>query len=200
MPSSRLPTRIRILATLAALSCGRSGASQAPVLHDLAGGLLRFSAPSAWRIVNNDQGSERSTLIFEVPLPTGHTGRGNVIVTIFQGLGDGDLRSVTDPFVAALVHGPVIAETTLAAPDRRFLFWRGDRDGVPYVITDDFSWHSGLLVHVTMALPLGSDVPEGWTRAFSSETEALLASVRLHDAPAFPGWAAHPRLSYIPAH
>src|SRR5882762_923698 len=119
--------RIRSLATFVAVTCGSRAVAQAPVAHDLAGGLVRFNAPSAWRVVSNDQGSERSTLIFNVPLPPGHTGHGNVIVTIFRGLGEGNLRSVTDPFVAALVHGPVIAETTLTTPDRRFLFWRGDR-------------------------------------------------------------------------
>src|SRR6266496_670681 len=184
--------RIPILLALVAFSCDGIATAQSPVAHELGAGVLRFAVPASWRVVTKNEDPKRSTLLIDVPVSAAGKVKGNVVVTVFRGLGNGDLRSTTGPFVAALISGPVIGDTLLAGPDRRFLFWRGHRDGVPYAITDDFGWHAGTLVHISMALPLGKDVPQAWIQALSVGTRLLLASARLNGALVFPGWAAHP--------
>jgi hypothetical protein len=165
----------------------------------LASTRVQFLAPQGWRVLDLMDSDSVNRVIFHVPSSaTDSVGpeRTNVLVTAFRHLPAGaSFDTLTaDLFASMSGQGSVVvlSDSMLAAPERRFLFWRGQQGATPYVIVDDFARIAGMVIHVRMAMPVLGNLPRDWTRRFSADTERLLASIRVDGQAAFPGWVAHP--------
>ena len=194
----QLGTRAATLFAIVALVACRSKRDASLAEYTLRHGMVRFEAPVAWHLLQQQDSAANSSIVFHIRNPVTDSGpdRANVLVRALSRPSGQELRLLTDTlFGEVLDPGALVLGDTMPGPDRRFFFWRGQQRGTPYVIYDDFARRDSIIIHVRMTVPVVSGTPAEWNETYSRDTERVLSSVTVDRRQVFPDWAGHPQLA-----
>ena len=194
----QLRTRAGTLFAIVTLVACRQDHTASVAEYTLRHGVVRFEAPVAWHLLQQQDSAENARVIFHVRNPVTDSGpeRANVLVRALSRPAGADMHAYTVTlFGGVLDPGALVLGDTIPDPERRFFFWRGQQRGTPYVIYDDFGRRDSIIVHVRMTVPVVAATPVEWNEAYSRDTERVLASLKVDRRQVFPDWAGHPQLA-----